>query len=131
MIVAAVLLGALVHVDWHLGRPAHHPLSGDWRLHWLVGLASGVAYALWAARAAGARATSWFGTVVLLGLVIGQIVEPATEVLFSDFSYQEVMPAVRWRIFFDFVVALLVGGVVTFTVRGSFARRHARAQPQV
>ena len=30
----SLLLGVVLHVDWHLARPLHHRLSLDWSYHW-------------------------------------------------------------------------------------------------
>ena len=127
-IIAAALLGVIVHLDWHLGRPAHHGLSGDWSMHWLAGVLSGAGYALWAARVAPTRTVPWLIVVVLLGLFIGQIVEPAFELLYPDMTWALVLTPERWRIFAEFTVAFLIAGGLVLALRAARPLQGIRAQ---
>ena len=73
-------LAAVVHVDWHLARPAHHRLSLGWPHHWLFAAAAFATVGWIIARqwpAASGRAAAW---MVGLALLLAQVVEPVLEV---------------------------------------------------
>ena len=102
----AFLLAALVHLDWHLGRPLEMRLSLAWPLHWLTGLAAGAAMA-WMFLKRFEPSAAWRRLVLVgvLGFVLGQFVEPALEVVAFGVTFEQVYPWVRWRLFFEFAAA--------------------------
>jgi hypothetical protein len=98
-LVLSVVLGAVLHVDWHLARPAHHRLSLGWSYHWL---ASAVVFGV----SGSLIARTWpvyrwrLGAVVFVAAaVLAQVIEPVLEALIYEgrFGY-EVEPA-RWAAF--------------------------------
>ena len=103
-------LTVAVHVNWHLGRPLHMRFSLSWANHWIVGLLLGIALASYAVRVSGLHALRQFVLIGALGLVGGQVLEPLGEVLVYGSSLEAVYPDVRWRIFWQFTVAFVVGG---------------------
>jgi hypothetical protein len=106
-----VVVGVIVHLDWHLGRPHHIPLSLAFPHHWIVGLITGFALGSHATRSNPSHATRWFVLVGGLGLVAGQVLEPIGEVLvYDDVTLASVYPDVRWRLFGQFAIAFVVGG---------------------
>ena len=108
-----------VHVDWHLARSHQHRMSMEWHQHWIVGLAAFFFLVLfsawkwpeqfvWAAMVNGA-----------IGLFLGHIVEAWLESLHGHEAFY--ISAERWRVFFEFPVAGLVGFVLGMVV--VFGRR--------
>ena len=109
-LVSALLVLALasaVHVDWHLARPAvhHRRLSLGWDQHWLFAV---LAFAVvgWAV----ARVwpdSPWRpgGWIAALALVLGQGVEPVSEVAlyFHRLGYPD--DPGRWSVFFVCIAA--------------------------
>ncbi len=109
----AFLLAILVHVDWHLGRPLEMRLSLAWRLHWLLGLIAGAAMAyLLARRVEPGPAWRRLALVGALGFVLGQLVQPALEVVAYGVSFGRVYPSVRWCLFAEFAVAWAAGSAL-------------------
>jgi len=107
-LVLSIALGAALHVDWHLARPAHHRLSLDWSYHWLAtALVFGVAGWLIARRWPDYR---WrLGAVVFVAAAVSaQVVEPVLEALIYEgrFGY-DVEPA-RWAAFGRAIAAATV-----------------------
>lgn len=50
------------------------------------------------------------GGISAAGFFVGQIIEPALEVLFYRESFAAVNPPVRWQLFGEFAAAWLAGG---------------------
>ena len=129
-ILGALLLMVLVHVDWHLGRGHHHRMSGEWRYHWLLGLAAFFLLVIYVAR-------KWPGNplpvailTAAVGLFLGQIVEPLLEVVGYHFPIAIVLSPERWRVFFEFCAAGLAGFVLAaLVVRRGSKRMQCRGQP--
>lgn len=79
--LAALMLAAFIHLDWHLARPAHHALSLGWTHHWLLAVP---VFALLAWRIHRTLPESAFETsvaVIVGGAFLAQVVEPAGELL--------------------------------------------------
>ena len=121
----ALLLALLVHLDWHLGRPQHMPPSLDWSFHWLLGLAAGASMAwIFVRRFEPGAVWRSLALVGALGLVLGQLVEPALEMVAFGVTFEQVYPAVRWHVFGAFAAAWVAGGV--FVLGAVIWRRRAR-----
>jgi hypothetical protein len=104
-------VAVIVHLDWHLGRPHHIPLSLGFPHHWILGLITGAALAWHATRADPQRATRLFILIGALGLFAGQILEPLGEVIVYDAdTLTSVLSPFRWRLFGQFAIAFVVGG---------------------
>ena len=104
----AILVAALVHIDWHFGRPQSMRLSMDWDSHWLLGLGAGV----WLSHSFARRLGSGRGGLALvatglLGFILRQIVQPGLEAITSRVTFATANPPVRWSIFVAFSVAWL------------------------
>jgi uncharacterized YccA/Bax inhibitor family protein len=108
-ILAVLFLMVLVHVDWHLGRAHHHRLSMEWEYHWITGLVGFFLMVLIVARKRPENLALAAALNVLLGLFLGQIVEPLLEVLGYRVSVATALPPERWMVFFQFCIAGLVG----------------------
>jgi ABC-type enterochelin transport system permease subunit len=118
----ALWIGALIHLDWHLGRPGHDHLSFGLSYHWLLAVCTfaPVPWLLvrrWPDVAARASAL-----VLLLGVLFGQGIEPLSEVMLFD--AEPFTNAVRWRIFAEFMAA----GIVVYVVSMVVALRQTRTR---
>lgn len=82
--VLSILLAVILHVDWHVARPAHHRLSLGWADHWVItaglfALAGCLIARRWS------RAAWKMGAIVLAAAVLlAQGLEPVLEVLFFE-----------------------------------------------
>lgn len=101
----ALWLALVVHVDWHLARPAHHRLSLAWSQHWLFA-AVGFALAGWLI------AVRWpdrpwraAAAIVGWGLFIAQGLEPVLEVLSYEGRFGYPADPGRWAAFGTCVAA--------------------------
>lgn len=115
----AIGLGVVIHLDWHLGRPGHHDLSFDLPYHWVLAIATfaPLAYLVmqrWPTRFA--HASIW---VMLVGVFVGQGLEPLGEIIYSGGTAQPFRDAVRWRVFGEFMVA----GILTYVAAAVALRR--------
>jgi hypothetical protein len=122
---AILLIAVMVHVDWHVGRPHHiSSLSGDWPYHWILGVLTFAALPLYAARLWPDRLLTALTLNALAGLFTGHIVEALGEVLAYREPWRLVMPAERWRLFFEFAAAGVAGCVLGLGI-GRLQRRAA------
>jgi hypothetical protein len=98
-IIMSLLLGAALHVDWHLARPLHHRLSLAWENHWaltagIFAIVGCVIARLWPAQ------RFRLGAVVFVSAaVIAQVVEPFLEVLIYDHRLGYDVEPARWAVF--------------------------------
>lgn len=124
-LLLASLVGAAVHVDWHLARPGPHRLSFDLRYHWLSAVPV-FGFVTWYAVRSWPR---WpvLASLALIGtgLMLGQTLEPAVEMLMSERDWSQVMPPVRVESFLEFLVAGIVTNVLVllWLRRGWVARK--------
>ena len=107
-----LVLAAVVHIDWHLARPAHHRLSLAWPQHWLFAAAAfalvGWLIARWWPD------TPWRAAVGIVGLalVLAQGVEPLMEVAVYEHRFGYPTDPGRWTAFAVCVAAGLPALVV-------------------
>jgi hypothetical protein len=79
-IIIAVLLAALIHLDWHLARSTHHGgLSFGWRWHWVLAVPAFALFAWYAHRAWDKRAVRAGLGVIGLAALLAQVLEPLYE----------------------------------------------------
>lgn len=81
VLLAALVLAAGIHTDWHLARPHHHRLSLAWREHWIFAIAVFAAVGWFVARTwprTRWRDGAW---TLALAILIGQGVEPVLEMV--------------------------------------------------
>lgn len=121
--LGALFVGIMTHVDWHLGRPGHDGLSLQLPYHWLLAIPTFLPVA-WMAhtRSADAPATAGLLTL-LLGLLIGQGVEPLGEVLLGG-GAEPFTNLVRWRVFAEFLAV----GLLTFLLGARLVAALARSR---
>ena len=80
LVVAAVLLAAAVHVDWHLARPTHHGgLSGGWEAHWILALPAFALVAWYVQRAWPGHTRLASLSVIGVAAFVAQVLEPLAE----------------------------------------------------
>ena len=97
--VLSIVLAGVLHLDWHLARPAHHRLSLDWSGHWL---ATGGLFAIVACVIARTwPETRWKlgGTVFVAAVILAQVVEPLLEVLLYEGRVGYAVEPERWAAF--------------------------------
>jgi hypothetical protein len=108
-VLAAVLLAAAIHIDWHLARPGHHAeLSGHWPQHWLLGIPVFVLLALYESRRPSHQRWRSSTILILVGVFLGQVLEPLSELFGAPWSY--AFSSIRWQAFAEFMAA----GLLTF-----------------
>jgi hypothetical protein len=116
----------MIHLDWHLGRPGHDHLSFHLPYHWLVAIPTCLPIA-WFANARWPDAPVKAGVLtLLLGVLIGQGVEPLGEALLDGSAAPFTNP-VRWRVFAEFLVA----GWLTFLLAVPLVRYLSRNSSSV
>lgn len=104
-VILSLVLGAILHVDWHLARPLHHRLSLDWSYHWAF---TAVVFALAGCLIARAWPTrrGRLGLIVLIGAaVLAQGVEPVLEALIYDHRLGYEGEPERWTVFWKTLTA--------------------------
>lgn len=121
--LAALWIAILIHVDWHLGRPGHDHLSFGLPYHWLLGVATlgpvpWLVIRRWPTSFAQASAF-----MILVGVVLGQGVEPLGEVILYDVGLEPFTNRARWRIFAEFMAAAIPSYVVATALVRSRSRR--------
>lgn len=122
-ITLVLALAGVVHVDWHVARPAHHRLSLGWDQHWLFAAAAFGLVGWIVARVWPARAWRCGGLIATFGTVLAQVVEPTAEVALylHRLGYRDE-PG-RWSAFF----ACLAAGLPAYGVALGLCRpRHGR-----
>ena len=107
-----LILGALIHADWHFARPGH--LGLDMSYHWLVtGLLFGVVGWVIARRWPVERVRT-AALALLAGIVIGQVLEPLYEAVFDEHRFGLAGSPARWLAFWQAIGAgtlLYIGGL--------------------
>jgi|SRR5688572_3345524 len=98
-VLLSLLLGAGLHVDWHLARPLHHRLSLDLPYHWaltaaLFAVVGCVIARLWPAQRWRLGAVVFFSAAFL-----AQAVEPVLEVLAYEHRLGYDVEPARWAAF--------------------------------
>ena len=104
----SLVLGVVLHVDWHMARPLHDPRSLDWSLHWAITAAVFALAGCLIARRWPRQRWRLGAVVFVAAVVLAQIVEPVLELMIYEdrFGY-DVEPA-RWMAFLKSIVA---GGI--------------------
>lgn len=107
----ALLLGAAIHVDWHLARHGHDGRSLGWSWHWVVAIPMFALAAWYMARRF--RNRLLFASVITLGAVVllGEVLEGVGEILLYGDPLREVFAAERLAALSAFMAAGLVSYV--------------------
>jgi hypothetical protein len=128
MWLAGIVLGLLIHLDWHLGRPGHHSdLSFSLPFHWLFAIPVFAGVYFFANRHWPTVPVTSAALIVALGALFGQGLEPLYEVVTSPPGYAPFANTVRWRVFGEFLVAgLLTLGLIAALDRQRRQRIDAR-----
>ena len=93
-----LVLATVIHLDWHMARPAHYHLGGrlglGWSYHWVC---SAVAFAIvgcFIARRWPENRWRIGGMSLFIGVILGQVVEPMLEVALDlhRFGYPDEPP---------------------------------------
>lgn len=123
--LAALWIGAMIHVDWHLGRPGHDHLSFGLSYHWLLAVPTFAPIPWFLLRRWPASWIQASIVVIALGVGLGQGVEPLGEMIAFDVGAEPFANPVRWRIFAEFMAA----GVLTFISSAALARQRPGQAP--
>ena len=95
----AIALAAVIHIDWHLARPAHHRLSLAWPNHWLFAAVAFAVVGCLIARGWPEAPVRAAAGIVGLGVLLGQGLEPVLEVLIYDGRLGYPSDPGRWGAF--------------------------------
>ncbi|MBC7768492.1 MAG: hypothetical protein H7124_06875 [Phycisphaerales bacterium] len=117
-------LAVAVHIDWHLARPAHHRLSGNWPHHWLFAAAAFALVGWLIARWWPERPTRAAAGIVGLALVLAQGVEPVVEVAMYQHQLGYPTDPGRWTAFALCVAAGIPALLVTLILCRPRLRRY-------
>jgi hypothetical protein len=120
----AFLIGALIHIDWHLGRPYHDHLSFGFRYHWLLAVLTFAPLAWLILRRWPTTFVAASTFTILAGVILGQGVEPLSEVILFTRDWGPFSDPVRWRVFGEFTAA----GLLTFALTGTLLWFHPGAR---
>jgi len=121
--LAAIWIGVMIHLDWHLGRPGHDHRSFDFVYHWLLAIPAFAPIAWLVHRRWPGRAYAAGAVIILLGVLLGQGLEPLGEVIHFGAGAEPFTNRVRWRIFAEFLIA----GVLVFLVVHAVVSRRGKA----
>jgi ACR3 family arsenite efflux pump ArsB len=90
-----MILATVIHLDWHMARPAHYHLGGrlglGWSYHWVCSALVFAVVGWFIARRWPENRWRIGGTSLLVGVILGQVVEPMLEVAqaFHRFGYPD------------------------------------------
>ena len=103
--VAALWIGTLIHLDWHLGRHGHDHRSFGLAYHWLLAIPAFLPAAWLACRTRPGSPFLAGLSSVLLGALLGQGLEPLGELLYFGRGAGPFLPPARWHVFVEFMAA--------------------------
>lgn len=121
--LSALWIGALIHVDWHVGRPGHDHLSFGLPYHWLLAVLTFAPLPWLLVRRWPKSANTASLVVIALGVFLGQGIEPLGEVILLQAGAEPFTNPVRWRVFGEFMAA----GILTYLATYALASKQARA----
>jgi len=117
--LGALWIGVMIHLDWHLGRPGHDHLSLGFPYHWIAALPVFAPLAWLTLRRFGRAAVPAGAAMLVIGIGLGQILEPLAE---GPASLGNV---VRWWTFAEFIAA----GLVSYLLGLALAARSLSTTP--
>jgi hypothetical protein len=123
---AALWLGVMIHVDWHLGRSGHDHRSFDLAYHWLVAIPTFAPVAWLVLRRWPASALRSGTVILVLGVIMGQGLEPVAEAILFQAGIDPFANHERWRVFFEFMAAGLMTLLGTIVI-GRWRLRSSQA----
>ncbi len=121
--LSAVWIGALIHLDWHLGRPGHDHLSFGMRYHWLLAILTFTPLPWLLVRRWPKSPYAASVVAIALGILLGQGIEPLSEVILFQAGAEPFTNPVRWRVFGEFMAA----GIVTCLASTALASKRTGA----
>ena len=121
--LSAVWIGALIHVDWHLGRPGPDHLSFGMPYHWLLAILAFAPLPWLLMRRWPKSPYASSAVAIALGILLGQGIEPLSEVILFQAGAEPFTNPVRWRVFGEFMAA----GIVTCLASTALASKRTGA----
>lgn len=119
----ALLLGALMHANWHVARSGSH-LGLGWRYHWLLAIPVFAAGAAWMARKWPGVAWGRSAVTIIAAIVLAGGVEPLGEVIHYHARWSDAFgERARWVALVEFTAAGSLTWAITLAV---LLRRRAR-----
>ena len=83
-LLMGLLLATLIHLDWHMARPAHYHIGGrlglGWPYHWMVTALVFAIVGWFIARTWPEDRLRVGAESLVIGVLMGQVLEPALEV---------------------------------------------------
>ena len=118
----ALWIGVIINLDWHLGRPGHGHLSFGLSYHWLLAVGAFAPLPWVVLRRWPSAFLQASVLVILLGVALGQGLEPLGEAVQFRVGWDPFTNPVRWRVFAEFIGV----GILTYlaSAAGAFSRRH-------
>jgi hypothetical protein len=107
-VLLSLLLGAGLHVDWHLARPLHHRLSLDWSHHWVITSALFAVVGCIIARYWPNQRWRLGAVVFVSAALLAQVVEPVLEALIYEQRLGYDVEVARW---IGFGKSILAGAI--------------------
>ena len=123
MWLSGLWIGALIHVDWHLGRPGHDHLSIGLPYHWLLAILTFAPLPWLLVRRWPKSVNAASLIAIVLGVLLGQGIEPLGEVILSQVGAEPFTNPVRWRVFGEFMAA----GILTYLASNALVSKRTRA----
>lgn len=117
--LSALWIGALIHIDWHAGRPGHDHLSFGMPYHWLLAILTFAPLPRLQMRRWPTSPHVASVVAIALGLLLGQGIEPLSEVILFQAGAEPFTNPIRWRVFGEFMAA----GIVTYLASTALALR--------
>ena len=118
-VIAVIVLGSAIHLDWHFARPTHHRLSLGLSWHWLLAIPVFAVASYWVSRQNPRNPVK--ASVLLLGAatLLGAVVEPAWEYLIGHAPYDWAFgPERTWG-----AITYVATGVVSYVLTYRLLRR--------
>jgi len=118
----SLLLGAAIHLDWHLARHEHDGRSLGWDAHWLLAIPIFAVAAWRIARRWPDHPWRPAALTVALGILLGQVIEPLAEIIHYQATLADELEPARLTAFALFKVT----GLLTMGATLLLLRRKAR-----
>lgn len=118
-VLVCLALASMIHLDWHLARPAVHHLSLGLAWHWTLAIPTFGLVGWYVARVSGPNLFRMSLSVLACAFVIAGVLEPAWEYALGDATLEWAFGRARLAAFASFVGT----GIVAYAATVWFLRR--------